>query len=638
MIGGLVGWISNASGTVKDSSFAGTIDNEGKSIAAAETDELKGTPYLMIGGIVGSNSGTVDGCDAADHATGVTVVLSGNSYTGTIVTHSSNAYHYAIAGIVGRNNGIVKGSCTNNATILNIFSADRGTSGNLNGRFLNVGGIVGFNAEGASVSGATNNGALIDRASPKIHCVGGIVGKNRGTISSSSNSATGDIRVGTSHYVDGPYGARFLYLGGCAGYQESTGTVSGFTNAGDLTVTEMEDTDLAIGAIGGVIGWSTSAITGSGEAPISNAGNILQSNSNRKVSTERTSDPYGYYLGGIVGYTTKGVSTVSNTGNVEYQCYSVGSADLEGGARFIYLGGIAAIVKASALVDVQYCTNSGNLLFNPTQTAPHNTGSGATYARYSDCYLGGIVGYGELVRIKGDATTKTTNSGNVQGGDTSGNTNTTNTFYVGGIAGTLFGKGCSVSYCDITGSAVIYNCHWSNRAINAFCPMCGGIVGYIYGANSTVSHCNLASTANVLGTRGHAGGIVGYGRAVTITDCTVSRDFTNQSTYCFGGIVSWLNAGTVKDCTYSGSKIRTSQLQTGGGIVGVLSGASTIDNCNSDVTDVSKNGAAITKYGAIAGESNASAVIKNSHYKSSIQICGDTLFTTPAGEENAADR
>lgn len=635
MIGGVVGWISETGGIVQDSDFEGTLGNQGQMIASEESDEQKINPYLMIGGIVGLNQGTVDYCSAANHATGVTVTLSGNNYTGTVVTHSTNAYHYAIAGIAGRNNGTVSG-CTNNATVLNIFSAERGASGNLNGRYLNVAGIVGYNAAGATVSGGTNNGIIIDRASPKIHYVGGVIGRNHGAVSTGVNSSSGDITVGTSHF-DGPYGARQMYLGGGIGYNESTGTIAGLTNGGDLTINALEDNNTVICAMGGVVGESKTAINGS-EAVITNSGKILEVNANQKVTSENRSSTnhYGHYLGGIVGFTTAGVSNVSNTGNIEYQCYSVGSDALEGGARYIYLGGVAAMVWASALVDVQYCTNSGNLLFNPTQTAPHNTGSAATYARYSNCYLGGIVGNGELVRIKGDATTKTTNSGNVQGGDTSGNTKTTDTFYVGGIAGRLYGKGCTVSYCDITGSAEIYNCHWSNALITSFCPMCGGIVGYIYGANSTVSNCTLASTANVLGTRGRVGGIVGYGRAVTITNCTVSRDFSGQSAYSFGGIVSWLYNGTVKDCTYSGSKIRTSQLQEGGGIVAFLNG-STIDSCSSSVTDVSKNGTAVTATGALAGSSDASSTIKNSHYKSAKQICGDSNFSTPAGEENAAD-
>lgn len=642
MIGGLVGWISNGSGIVKSSSFKGTIENEGKLIASSETDALKSAPYLMIGGIVGANAGTVQSCTVNNHASGISVTLSGNDYTGTIVTHSSNAYHYAIAGIAGRNNGTVKGS-TNNATILNVFSAERGTSGNLNGRYLNVGGVVGFNAEGAVVKDTcVNNGIIIDRASPKMHYVGGVVGRNFGSVYASRNSATGDITVGTSHFADGPYGARFLYLGGGIGYQESSGSISGLINSGDITVTEMEDSDVAIGAIGGVVGWSTTAISGSVEAPISNFGNILQSNANRKVSDNRDTDPYGYYLGGIVGYTTKGISSVSNSGDIEYRCYSTGSSELEGGARYIYLGGIAAIVKTSDLVDVQYCTNSGNLLFDPTNSAPHATKSGDTttntYAIYSYCYLGGIVGYGNRARIKGDITTKTINSGNVYGGCGSANRTSGSTFFVGGIAGELEGASVSISYCKLDGTATVTNGHWSNQSYSGWAPMCGGIVGYIYGSGATVSNCDIANTANVVGTRGDVGGIVGYGRSVTVTDCTVSRGFSGQSAYCFGGIVGWLRSGTIKDCTFSGAKIRTSQMQVGGGVVGYLQD-STIESCNSDVTEVSKNGTLTdVKYGGLAGQSTTNAVIKSSHYKSSIQICSDNNFSTPSGEENANDR
>ena len=633
MIGGIVGWVNSSTALVQDSDFEGTIDNAGQMIASEESSEMKNNPYLMIGGIVGLNQGTVDNCSAANHATGVTVVLSGNNYTGTIVTHSTNAYHYAIAGIAGRNNGTVSVG-TNNATVLNIFSAARGTSGNLNGRYLNVGGIVGYNASDATVSGGDNYGAIIDRASPKIHYVGGIVGRNYGAVSDGTNSSTGVITVGTSHF-DGPDGARQLYLGGCIGYNESTGTIEdGLSNAANLTVDALEDFNSVISAMGGVVGWSKAAIDGSTTA-ITNSGNLQQTNGNQKLTDPTEADDYGCYLGGVVGYCTMGLNTLSNTGNLEYICTnSTHTAEWAGGASYVYLGGIVAKMKTSALVDVQYCSNSGNVTFDPTSTAPHTAAAtsdlGVLYYR---CYLGGIAGYVDRARIFGDATTKTTNSGIIFGGSGNKNVNTAETFWVGGIVGKLTGSASSISYCELIGSGKAQNNHWSNKAYNSFAPMCGGIVGEMYSSNGTISHCAVASTASVVGTRGDLGGIAAYARAITISDCTVPINFGNQSSYCDGGIVAWLRSGTVKDCTYSGSTVRSSQLQYGGGIVGYLQG-STIDGCSSYATDVSKNGTAVTA-GALAGQTDASSTVKNSHYKSSMSMCGDANFTDGGG--NAAN-
>lgn len=633
MIGGVVGWISETGGMVQDCDFDGTLDNQGQMIASEESDEQKTNPYLMIGGIVGLNQGTVDYCSAANHATGVTVTLSGNNYSGTVVTHSTNAYHYAIAGIAGRNNGTVS-ECTNNATVLNIFSAARGSSGNLNGRYLNVGGIVGYNAESASVNGGVNNGAIIDRASPKIHCVGGIVGKNYGAVSAGTNNSTGVITVGTSHF-DGPDGARQLYLGGCIGYNESTGTIEdGLSNAANLTVDALEDVNSVISAMGGVVGWSKAAIDGSTTA-ITNSGNLQQTNGNRKLTDPTSADDYGFYLGGVVGYSTMGLNSLSNTGNLEYICTnSTHNADWAGGASYVYLGGIVAKMKTSTLVDVQYCTNSGNVTFDPTSTAPHTAAAtsdlGVLYYR---CYLGGIAGYVDRARILGDATTKTTNSGIIFGGSGNKNVNTAETFWVGGIVGKLTGASSSISYCELSGSGRVNNNHWSNKGYNSYAPMSGGIAGEMYSSGGTISHCSVASKATVVGTRGDVGGIIAYARAITISDCTVPINFGTQSSYCDGGIVAWLRSGTVKDCTYSGSTIRSSQLQYGGGIVGYLQ-ASTIDGCSSHATDVSKNGTAVTA-GALAGQTDATSTIKNSHYKSTMSMCGDSNFTDGGG--NAAD-
>ena len=154
-IGGLIGRISNAKGEVKNSSFSGTIFNQGKMIAPEESNEYKRNPYLMIGGIVGMNSGTITSCTTANHATGITVTLStGKEYTGTLVTHTENAYNYALGGIAGRNDGTVA-SCTNNANLVNAFNGGRGTSGNMNGRYVQVGGIAGFNGAEATVASAS---------------------------------------------------------------------------------------------------------------------------------------------------------------------------------------------------------------------------------------------------------------------------------------------------------------------------------------------------------------------------------------------------------------------------------------------------------------------------------------------------
>ena len=635
-IGGIVGRISNANGKVQDTDFEGTIDNQGQLIAASETSDFKNYPQLMIGGIAGLNSGTVDNCSTSNHATGVTVTLTDSSdhdYTGTVVTHSTNAYHYAIAGIVGRNDGTVS-SCANNASIVNLFSADRGTSGNLNGRYLNVGGIAGYNK--STISDSNNYGLIIDRANPKVQYIGGIVGRNvGGTISNCDNYSSGTIGVGTSHLT--PYGARMLYVGGITASNES-GTVSNIHNAGNITVSRMESTGGVFARIGGVIGENNAAIDGSSNSgTITNSGNISQSSGNAMCSTPTTDNDYGFFIGGITGYNTVGVKNVSNSGNVTYTCTAAGI-----GAQYVHLGGVAGKIKAADAIDVEHCANSGKIQF-VVSTADNNNATHKANAatRYYYNYLGGIAGYALNANIKGDSSIKCSNSAQVKGGDGSDNNNqATPSFIIGGIVGYLTGDS-SIDYCELTGSANPYNDHWSNRGIGSYdCPAVGGIAGQIVGASGAeipVSNCAVASTASVNARRGAVGGIVGLAQYASISACTMPVIFqTSQSGYFYGGIVAAAQNSTISNCVFSGATIRSSQIQIGGGIVGQLDAGTTVDGCSSLATDISKNGTAVTTTGGIAGKSVADSEIKNCHYSSTLgKICGDTNFTDGGG--NAAD-
>ncbi len=641
-VGGVVGRISNVNGKVLDTGFKGTIDNEGQMIASEESDDMKNNPQLIIGGIAGLNSGTIDNCASYNHSTGITVTLTDSSgdhnYTGTIVTHSVNAYHYAIAGIAGRNDGAVS-NCVNNAYILDIFSAERGNGGNMNGRYLNVGGIVGFNGSSAEVMECINNGSIINRANPKVQYVGGVVGRNFGYVASCNNESTGSIAVGTSH--KSPYGARIPYFGGVIGHNASSGTVGDINNAANITVSRIESVSGVMVHIGGVIGRTDASVDGSLlGGTITNSGVITQSNGNIKCSAPTVDNDYGLFLGGIVGYATFGVKNVSNSGNLTYTCTNAGkeaegeTPAVPGGVHYVHLGGIVGKVKATSTVDVDACSNTANVQFTASAT---NKASSLVVYDYN--YLGGIAGYAENAAFKGNCI----NFGQIKGGDNSQNKNTANTFWVGGIVGYLTGES-SVNSC--THSGIAYNDHWSNRATGPLdSPMSGGIAGQIVGTadnHITIQNCSTVSGANVTGRRGVVGGIVGAATYAEISSCSVAINLTGGSAYTYGGIVAQTNNTSINGCTYSGSTISSSQLKAaeayatgGGGIVGRLNAGSSVSDCISNVSAITNDkGEAITFFGGIAGASASGSSISGSHYKSTIQICSDNKFT---GSGNVAD-
>lgn len=603
-LGGLVGYLTKAI-TISNCSFKGTIKCEGTfSAGPIDYSDPEKHPTLIVGGIVGKlQNGTISSCTTidAEDSSKPYLSISETTYKGSILLKTSACNAVAVGGITGfcyDGSASITG-CTNNTSILtNVTPTDAANV------YLFSGGIVGLNRN--NITDCKNNGAQQHFSSSRIQSIGGIIGRQHaGTITVSSD---------------------------------------GFSNTGSITIYSSPTSGSYQLATGGIIGLSTIAINGGDSNLISNSstGTISQKfNGLKNSATASATNQDGVFIGGIVGFSSVGIAHTSNQGSIEFVCKHVGSETEEGGANFVHLGGIVGKVTPTSLVDIEYCSNSGNITFDPTLTAPHHNGKSGgeaaiTYAKYDHNYIGGIVGYGYLVNIKGDSSNKTTNSGTILGGDGSGNNNTAETFWVGGIVGRLEGASSSISYCELTGSGKANNNHFSNKAYNSYCPLCGGIAGEVLGSSAnhaSVSNCTVSSTADIIGRRGQCGGIIGYSRYGDISNCTVPISFGN-SAYCYGGIIGWLRQGSVSSSTFSGSKIRSSQMSYGGGIVGYLQN-STIDGCNSDATDVSKNGATATA-GGIAGQTTSGATIMNCHYKSSISMCGDSNYTD--GGNNAADR
>jgi hypothetical protein len=568
-IGGIVGRISNTDGKVLSSIFNGTLENEGQMVASSETDDLKSEPYLMIGGIAGLNTGTINSCSTTNHATGITVTLNDGSdhdYNGTIVTHSTNAYHYAIAGIVGRNDGTVS-SCTNNANLLNVFSAERGTGGNLNGRYLHYAGVVAYNNSGATVSGSKNYGEMIDRANPKMHYVGGIVGSNLGTVSSCENLSTKAISVGTSH--SSPYGPRQLYLGGVIGWNYSSSNISTIKNTAGINVSRVENNANAGAYIGGLIGRNEKAIDG-GTTKWFNTGSISYTSSCANPTK-------GLYIGGILGETTANVKNVENQGNVQIGKLTTAIPNITS------MGGV--IGYCSSNVTLSGCSNSGSIFTGQSTTS----GSGFTATDVA-FRLGGIIGC-----LSGDSSIDDCHNTGLLYINGSNNTDDPidKAFMEGGIVGLV--KGTSSNPISIT------NCSWTY------------------------------TTVDVGARRGTCGGVAGYAEYTNITNCDVTVNYNKYNHYT-GGIAGWVVNSTLKNCKFKGTKIAATTGIGSGGIVARLTSGSVIDGCSNYATAISA-GSTTTAIGEIAAISEAGTIIKNCHHTGTIAICSDTNFTDGGGND-----
>lgn len=610
-VGGLVGYISNPDGKVTDSDFEGTLDFSGR---VTSTD--KNNPYLMIGGIIGSNVGTVSGCNVKNTKTKDITMDNDNTYTATIQNHTRKAYHVAQGGIAGQNSGTIS-NCENTASIKNfVLSNDvkGGTAADANSRYYDLGGIVGLNLADGTVSSCTNVGLIESRSTPRIQKIGGIVGYNLGAVSgcvnNTSGSATGDIYLTTTNIA--PYSLRVGEVGGIIG--NNAGTVSDVQND---AVIRMDRTENAAGVeikFGGICGLTSAAIDGGALKNIINNGNISDEYNGVTVTTA------GIRLGGIVGSAQASVKNVRNLGDV------IMKLSANNVMSFLYMGGVAGEVRGMSDdpidVVISGCENQGEVFFNVN----------GKNAGHTDNYAGGIFGKNFKSNV---AVSDCTNAGYIHGGNSSKNNG--KTFYVGGIAAYLDGAS-TISNCENTG--VLLNDQFNNTITKVGSTFQGGIAGFVLGTEtaritiSTVTS-NVDSGKTITGgRRGYTGGAVGYGEYVDITNATSTNSYGGGSGYYYGGIAGWIVNSTITESIFSGTSIESSQVQGAGGIVCVLDAGSVIDGCSSYLNSIT-HGANACVDGAIAAKSVEGSTIKNSHYKGTYAICSDTNFTDGGG--NAAD-
>ena len=605
MVGGLVGRFSNA-GSVSDSYFKGAISNSAKVVS---TD--KSNPYLIIGGVAGYVDGgaTISSTNTtADHA-----VVDG-AYAGTqgiIVNKTEVAYHSTVGGIVGEiKNGTVS-SCVNDASIL--VTIIRATDDDSIARYIRMGGIVGKNHSSGIVNGCTNNGTIQNNSNARLQYAGGIVGYNAGTIEGDQSVNNGAISFATTG-VDPIYGARIPYIGGIVGENTSSAHVSNVRNNGNLTLgrTEMSSTGFRV-AMGGIIAYNSAALDGGGSKNIVNTGRVQFNTNINKVSED------GYYVGGVVGYSSNSVQNVKNSGYVYFKWGHDSRV-----VKNLYLGGVvgflAATATVSGCVNEGGASNAGEVYFQPNNKTVNHTG----------ICIGGIIGGNKAGT---DATiSNCQNSGKVWTGNY---TATDQTLYLGGIIGSLTGKS-SISDCANTG---INNLNAGNNTDDGVTKIFadGGIVGFAQGTDEnhiTISGCSWSyDTETAVGARrGTCGGIAAYAEYADISNSDVTVQY-NMYNHVTGGVVGWAVHSTLTNCKFKGTKITATQGYWSGGVVAKLTAGSVVDGCYNYCDDITAP-KATTVIGEIAAISETGTEIKNCHHTGTIDICSDTNYT---GSGNVAD-
>lgn len=599
-IGGITGWISNAAGIITNTQFKGSIDFEGH---VASDD--RSNPYLMLGGIAGSNSGTVSNCEVFGDKTFTTTLGTYSYDNATIANRSTKSYFTVEGGVVGINaeGGKVE-NCVNRANIMNfvLTTGTDGTAADANSRYIFGGGIAGYNNNG-EVSGCTNYGYIFSRSTPRLVKFGGIVGRNEGSVANCVNETSGSITIGTAGQK--PYSARLPYVGGIIG-ENTSAAVSNVQNKAPIKISRIEDATGSEIRVGGVLGSTTAEIDGTSAMNISNSGAIAIENGISSVTL-------GLFEGGVVGYTTASVKNVKNTGALSHKQTT--------SLQKLYLSGVVGSVVSAENVEISGCENEGEVFFNAA------TASASGSVEYTENFVGGV-----LAATASNVTVSSCkNAGYVHGGNSTKLNG--KTLYMGGVVGQLKGQS-SIKSCVNTGT--VYNDTFNNSNAKELSVYAGGVAGFVEGtADNKIAVTDCSVTTVDKGTelfghrRGYSGGIVAYAEYATISDCTSDRNF-NGSAYYLGGIAGWVVNSTISNCDWTGTSITSSQMQGAGGIVARLGAGSVVDSCNSYLETT------LTKGGTIAGVSEAGSTIKNCHYKatSGLGVCSDS---NAAQEGNSAD-
>ena len=192
-----------------------------------------------VGGLVGWNEGTVDGCYATGSVTGNSLVgglvgVNGGKVSGSHAAGAASGGG-SVGGLAGWNYGTLRGC----------YATGPVTGGN-----YIVGGLVGYNT--SLVRGCYATGAVSGGSS-----VGGLVGWNEGASTVINCYATGSV-TGSGSEVGGLVGENSGVVNGCYAIGSATGNtrVGGLAGWSYGTVSECYSTGLATGSgyVGGLVG------------------------------------------------------------------------------------------------------------------------------------------------------------------------------------------------------------------------------------------------------------------------------------------------------------------------------------------------------------------------------------------------
>ena len=463
---------------------------------------------------------------------------------------------------------------------------------NYNGYF--AGGIIGYAAQKTTLQNCQNYGGVQHPVA-----AGGLTGVNDGTITGGSmNNSMGNQQNG------------YRYLGGIAGINGATGTITNATLNENSSIRGGYDIGGIAGYNGGIINLTSETkgnvygITYTGGVAGYNLHTVTAGTVNTKVSGTTAT-------GGVVGYNDE-QATIGDT-NATGQTLTVGSSttvtsnNYGGGVAGVNLGTIANAVNTAKAVQVvnQYAGGIAGGNYGTIQSCTHSANGERTTLYTGGGYAGGIAGTngGTLPNNTKTDNTKAilkdvTVTGRVMaangeaGGVTAHNYGTIDTATIQGaaISGTSDAIGgaaaCNEKGAVITGASLLAQTSGTvsqGTTLSGPATRVGGLVGYNAGTlkdskaeTGALDLSGLTASDNAVS----AGGAVGENDASTegaeglVTGVTIALDLQDSmAKYQNLGGVAGINNGTLEKCAYTGAIGKDNGFTTVGSTVGGIVGS-----------------------------------------------------------------
>lgn len=282
-----VGFFTTNSGTIKNITFEDFVFSVEQASA------------YNAGTVAGTNSGSIESCNVLDCS--LTYTLTRSAESGTVQSF--------VGGMVGTNNGTLascsfQGKLYGKVESRNTYTLGWGSS-RLTMSHLSVGGLVGKNSKGNSVVSSCQSHVVISfsliatnaggTAASRLDA-GGAVSLNEGTITESKSTISAE--------VTGSGTTKKALIGGLCATNAETGSISSCVATGSVNIPSTSLNEIRLG------GFAYYNRRG---------GTIKNSYSNVNITTQAAAGGYSS-IGGFVGDNFGTINNCYTTGNIESAC------------------------------------------------------------------------------------------------------------------------------------------------------------------------------------------------------------------------------------------------------------------------------------------------------------------------------